>query len=205
MGAYTYMNEIWKKKQSDVMRFLQRVRCWEYRHQTRMLRVQHPTRPEKARRMGYKRKTGYVVMRIRVRRGGRKRPAHRGICYGKPKTAGVNQLKNKKNTQSIAEEKVGRAIGSLRVLNSYWVNSDGTYKWFEVICVDPSCTTIRRDPRINWICKAVHTRREARGLTSAGRKHRGLRHKGHKANQFRPSARAVWKRHNVVRFWRYRK
>ena len=60
------MNELWKKKQSDVLRFLQRVRCWEYRHQNRMIRVPHPTRPEKARRMGYKRKTGYVVMRIRV-------------------------------------------------------------------------------------------------------------------------------------------
>ncbi|KAL0352161.1 UNVERIFIED_CONTAM: 60S ribosomal protein L15 [Sesamum calycinum] len=31
MGAYTYVSELWKKKQSDVMRFLLRVRCWEYR------------------------------------------------------------------------------------------------------------------------------------------------------------------------------
>merc|ERR1711991_536874 len=158
MGAYTYMNEMWKKKQSDVMRFLQRIRCWEYRHQNRLVRVPHPTRPEKARRMGFKRKAGYVVYRIRVRRGGRKRPVHRGICYGKPKTAGVNQLKNKKNTQSIAEEKVGRAIGSLRVLNSYWVNQDGTYKWFEVVCVDPSHSAIRYDPRINWIVNAAPKR-----------------------------------------------
>eukprot|EP01062_Namystynia_karyoxenos_P036181 TRINITY_DN2635_c0_g1_i10.p3 TRINITY_DN2635_c0_g1~~TRINITY_DN2635_c0_g1_i10.p3 ORF type:complete len:205 (+),score=93.70 TRINITY_DN2635_c0_g1_i10:87-701(+) len=204
MGAYTYMNEVWKKKQSEVLRFLQRVRCWEYRHQNRIIRVNRPTRPEKARRMGYKRKTGYVVYRIRVRRGGRKRPVAAGICYGKPKTAGVNQLKNKKNTQSIAEEKVGRAFGNIRVLNSYWLNCDGTFKWYEVVCVDPSCPTIRRDPRINWVCNAVHKRREARGLTAAGKKHRGLRHKGHKAPHFRPSARAVWKRHNVVRFLRYR-
>ena len=28
---------------------------------------------------------------------------------------------------------------------------------------------VRRDPRINWITKPVHKRREARGLTSAGK------------------------------------
>eukprot|EP00666_Eupelagonemidae_sp_cell4sb_P008027 gene8027-17402_t len=131
MGAYTYMNEVWKKKQSEVLRYIQRVRAWEFRHQSRLERITRPTRPEKAHKMGYKRKLGYVMFRVRVRRGGRKRPVAGGICYGKPKTAGVNQLKNKKNTQSIAEEKVGRAYGNIRVINSYWVNEDGTYKWYE--------------------------------------------------------------------------
>ena len=31
MGAYKYLEELWRKKQSDVLRFLMRVRCWEYR------------------------------------------------------------------------------------------------------------------------------------------------------------------------------
>ena len=53
---------------------------------------------------------------------------------------------------SSAEERVGRKIGSLRVLNSYWVGEDSTYKYFEVIMVDPAHTAIRRDPRIQWIC-----------------------------------------------------
>ena len=47
-----------------------------------------------------------------------------------------------------AEERVGRKIGSLRVLNSYWVGEDSTYKYYEVIMVDPAHTAIRRDPRI---------------------------------------------------------
>ena len=29
MGAYKYLEELWKKKQSDVLRFLLRVRAWE--------------------------------------------------------------------------------------------------------------------------------------------------------------------------------
>lgn len=41
---------------------------------------------------------------------------------GKPKNQGVNQLKFKRNLQSVAEERVGRRCGNLRVLNSYWIN-----------------------------------------------------------------------------------
>ena len=34
---------------------------------------------------------------------------------------GVNKWKSARNLRSIAEERVGRKCGSLRVLNSYWV------------------------------------------------------------------------------------
>lgn len=49
---------------------------------------------------------GYVIFRIRVRRGGRKRPVAKGATYGKPKSHGVNQLKPTRNLQSIAEVKL---------------------------------------------------------------------------------------------------
>lgn len=55
-GAYKYMEELWKKKQSDVLRFLLRVRCWEYRQLPSIVRVTRPSRPDKARRLGYKAK-----------------------------------------------------------------------------------------------------------------------------------------------------
>ena len=55
------------------------------------------------------------------------------------------------------------------------------YKYFEVICVDPSHKAIRRDPRANWICNPVHKRREARGLTAEGKRNRGIG-KGHRYN-----------------------
>ncbi|EAY90894.1 hypothetical protein OsI_12507 [Oryza sativa Indica Group] len=56
MGAYKYVSELWRRKQSDVMRFVQRVRCWEYRQQPAIVRLTRPTRPDKARRLGYKAK-----------------------------------------------------------------------------------------------------------------------------------------------------
>merc|ERR1712126_662935 len=72
---------------------LLRLRCWQLRHLNVLTRTPKPTRPEKARRMGYKAKQGYVVYRIRIRRGGRKRPVAKGCTYGKPKSQGVNHLK----------------------------------------------------------------------------------------------------------------
>jgi len=47
--------------------------------------------------------TGFVIFRIRVRRGGRKRPVPKGATYGKPKSHGVNQLKPTRKLQSVAE------------------------------------------------------------------------------------------------------
>eukprot|EP00899_Mesostigma_viride_P008436 jgi/Mesvir1/17594/Mv08826-RA.1 len=204
MGAYKYLEELWRKKQSDVMRFLLRVRCWEYRHLPSVVRVSRPTRPDKARRLGYKAKQGFVIYRCRVRRGGRKRPVPKGQVYGKPKHQGIQQLKAQRNLRSVAEERVGRRCGNLRVLNSYWVNQDSTYKFFEVIMVDPFHKAVRNDPRINWICTPNKKHRELRGLTSAGRHYRGLQGKGHRVSSNRPSRRATWKRKQQLSLKRYR-
>lgn len=205
MGAYKYLEELWRKKQSDVVRFLLRVRTWEYRQLPAVHRVVHPTRPEKARRLGYKAKQGYVIYRARVRRGDRKKRVAKGIVYGKPKHQGVCKQKSSRNLRSVAEERVGRKVcGNMRVLNSYWVGQDATYKYFEVILVDPNHNAIRNDGRINWICNPVHKHRELRGLTSAGRKGRGLRVKGNSACRLRPSRRACWKRRQIMSLRRYR-
>lgn len=92
----------------------------------------------------------------------------------------------------------------MRVLNSYWVNQDSTYKYFEVVLVDPSHKAIRRDSRINWICDATMKHRELRGLTAAGRKGRGMQGRGHRFHQNRPSIKAVWKKNNTLKLRRYR-
>ena len=88
-----------------------RVRTWEFRQLPVIHRVQHPSRPDKARRLGYKAKQGYVVYRVRVRRGGRKKLIRKGLVKGKPASQGVNQLKFARNLRSVAEERVGRKIG----------------------------------------------------------------------------------------------
>lgn len=61
-----------------------------------------------------------------------------GATFGKPVRQGVNHLKYQRGLRSTAEERVGRRCGNLRVLNSYWINQDGIYKYYEVILVDPN-------------------------------------------------------------------
>ncbi|KAJ3327971.1 60S ribosomal protein L15 [Blyttiomyces sp. JEL0837] len=201
---YKYLEELYKKKQSDVVRFLLRVRCWEYRQLNVIHRASRPSRPDKARRLGYKAKQGYVVYRVRVRRGGRKRPVKKGAVFGKPAAQGVTQLKYQRSHRATAEERVGRKCGNLRVLNSYWVNQDATFKFFEVILVDPNHKAITRDPRINWIAKPVHKHREARGLTGIGKKNRGIG-KGHGHNKMIGGGRRKnWTRRNTLSLRRYR-
>lgn len=204
MGAYRYVQELWKKKQSEVMQFISRLRNWEYRQLPAIHRVSRPSRIERARRLGYRAKQGFVVYRVRMRRGNYKRPVKHGIVYGKIKSQGVTGLKHEKNLRAIAEQRVGAKLKGLRVLNSYWVGQDAMFKFFEVILADPGHNAIRNDARMNWICDAVHKRREARGLTSAGRQSRGLRVKGDRDNKVRPSRRANYLRRNRVVLRRYR-
>ena len=204
MGAYKYIQELHKKKQSDVMRFIQRMRTWQLRQLPAVHRAVRPTRPERARRLGFRAKQGFVVYRVRVRRGNRKKQVPKGITYGKPKHQGVNEIKPTRKLQSVAEERVGRRCGGLRVLNSYWVGQDATYKFFEVILADPAHKAIRRDPKINWVCSSVMKRRELRGLTSAGKSSRGLG-KGHGYSKtIGSSRRANWKRRQQLQLHRKR-
>ena len=204
MGGYKYIQELYRKKQSDVMRFLQRVRTWQYRQLSSVHRAPRPTRPDKARRLGYRAKQGVCIYRVRVRRGGRKRPVPKGATYGKPTNQGVNQLKFQRSLQATAEERAGRKCRGLRVLNSYWVGEDSSYKFYEIIMVDPSNTTVRRDPALNWLCSATKKHREIRGLTSASRKSRGLG-KGHRYNKTTGgSRRANWRTNNSLSLRRKR-
>merc|ERR1711916_252298 len=109
------------------------------------------------------------IYRVRIRGGGRKKQVTKGKTMGKPRNQGVNEQKPNKSRKQVAEERAGRACPNLRVLNSYFVGADSTYKFFEVILVDPLHKAIFRDPAINWISSNKHNHRELRGKTAAGK------------------------------------
>ena len=109
----------------------------------------------------------------------------------------------KKCLRAVGEQRVGKKLGNL-VLRSYWVGQDSSFKFFEVILVDPSHKAIRRDLKINWIAKPVQKRRDERGLTSAGKKCRGLKKRGVSDNKNRPSRNTNYKRKNWLNLRRYR-
>ncbi|MCL7029335.1 hypothetical protein MKW94_009210 [Papaver nudicaule] len=84
MSAYTYVSEFVEEKQSDVMRFLQRVRCWEYCQQPFHLRC-YPSSSAMS----------FTVYMLDL--GGCKRLVPKGIVFGKRQNQHVTQLKFKMN------------------------------------------------------------------------------------------------------------
>ena len=180
---YKYLKDAWKNPSESYVKELMKERLPRWRRQPVIVRIDKPTRIDRARSLGYKAKTGYVVARIRVRRGSRRKSRFKN---GRdPKRMGVKKISGEKSIQRMAEERVARKYPNLEVLNSYWVWEDGKAKYYEVIMVDPQCPTIKNDNSINWICSNKHTRRAHRGLTSAGKKGRGLNKNGKGAEKVR--------------------
>ncbi|MGZ7069939.1 MAG: 50S ribosomal protein L15e [Methanobacterium sp.] len=180
---YKYIRDAWKNPDDSFVKELMRERAPIWRRENVVQRIDRPTRIDRARSLGYKAKKGYIVIRTRIRRGGRRKT--RFTAGRKPKRQGVNKITPAKSIQRIAEERVARKYPNLEVLNSYWVWEDGKFKFYEVILVDPNHPSIKNDKNINWICENHHKGRVFRGLTSEGKKNRGLRNKGKGAEKVR--------------------
>ncbi|MEM2999702.1 MAG: 50S ribosomal protein L15e [Candidatus Bathyarchaeia archaeon] len=185
--AYKYIAEAWSNPEESFVDEIMQQRLVEWRKQPAIVRIEKPTRLDRARKLGYKAKQGFVVVRTRVRRGGLRKQRPRS--GRRPKRMGVAKFKPAKSLRLIAEERAARKFPNLEVLNSYWVGEDGRSKWFEVILVDPNHPAIKADKDVNWIIEKQHKRRVFRSLTSAGKKVRSLRRKGKGAEKVRPSKR----------------
>jgi len=148
---YRHMKQAWRKPDDSYVRSLMRKRVIVWRRQPTIVRVDKPTRIDRARRLGYKAKKGFVVVRVRVRRGGRRKPRPR--MGRRQKRMGVSKYTPAKSIKLIGEERVARKYPNLEVLSSYWVWEDGRSKWYEVILVDPNSPSIKSDKDVGWISK----------------------------------------------------
>ncbi|MCJ7478787.1 MAG: 50S ribosomal protein L15e [Candidatus Nanohaloarchaeota archaeon QJJ-7] len=191
MGLYKHVRDAWKNPKENLGE-LWRERLVKWRREPSIVKVENPTRIDRARSLGYKAKNGFSVVRGRVKRGGRKR--RRPTGGRRPKRAGQTKFSPSKSHQRIVEERVSKKHPNMEILNSYQVAEDGTHKWFEVILVDPEHPEIKNDDDINWITE--ESGRAERGKTSAGKKGRGLNNKGKGAEKARPSKKSSGNREN---------
>ena len=185
MGASKYilstMQEEYKKR-NDLLR--EKIAKW--RKEGSIVRVKRPTNIARAHQLGYKAKQGVIIVRVMVRKGSSKRekpdnartPARNGRFFNYRKSA-----------QAIAEERAARKYRNCEVLNSYYVGEDGVYKFYEVILLDRAHPSITNDNEYKHIVDKKG--RAFRGLTRAGRKHRGILNKGFGSYKNRPSKRSV--------------
>src|SRR3989304_2005917 len=71
--AYSYIAQQWAKKSPEFKDWLRQVAIG-WRREPGVKRLARPTRLDRARRLGYKPKQGILVARVRVRRGGARKP-----------------------------------------------------------------------------------------------------------------------------------
>lgn len=157
-----------KKLKAEAENEALRRKRMEWRKGPAIQRAEGPSKPERARALGYKAKQGVVVARARVRRGGRRKS--RPSLGRRPKRMGVKKTTPKKSIQTISEERVARKYPNLEVLNSYKVGENGQYHYFEVILIDPHHPSIQEDPDLGWIASPPQKGRAHRGLTSSSKR-----------------------------------
>ncbi|BFI73667.1 50S ribosomal protein L15e [Nanoarchaeota archaeon] len=169
---YSYISEIWKKRFKDerIKKFI-RERLIIWRREPEIVRIERPTRLDKARRLGWKPINGIVLVRVRVKKGWRKRkdmPRHvKSVNYQFYRPLNIS-------LQSIAEQRVQRKYSNMEILGSYYVGEDGKYKWFEVILVDPNNPNIYNREEYSWLLLKKHRKRALRGLTPSFRNSRQI-------------------------------
>ena len=187
MGYLKYLQKLYRKPTKELKELLKK-RLIEWRKSKVVVRVDKPLRIDRARSLGYKDKQGFIVARVRVIRGGRKRPL---IKKGRRSKARRRKKIVSKSYQWIAEEKAARKFRNCEVLNSYKLGKDGVYYFFECILIDKNHPAIKKDKDIKWITNSQHRGRVWRGKTSSGKASRGLRRgKGKGREKIRPSLRA---------------
>jgi len=188
MSLTKYLRLAWRKPDVKILR----ERMIEWRKGESIVKVEKPLRLDRARALGYKAKKGVTVVRIRIKRGGHKKSRPNKAR----RTKRLHIRKNlKMNYKEIAESRVARKYNNMEVLNSYQVGKDGMNYFFEVILVDRVAPEIKSDKELGAFVKAPK-KRSLRGITSAGRKARGLRNSPIKAPKVRPSLRANRRRGN---------
>ena len=179
MGMYKYLRELWNRPRDSSEH---KALIIELRREPATLRVEKPTRLDRARSVGYRAKQGVLVVRQRVSAGGHRTGKPAG---GRKTKRATPRVALTKNHQQIAEERAGRKYPNCEVLNSYLLASDSKTHWYEVILVDRVHPAVVADEQLKAIAK--QRGRAQRGMTSAARKSRGLRGKGKGFEKSRPS------------------
>ncbi len=132
---------IWRTNAPEI-----RSRVVSWRKQNALVRIDKPSRIQRARRLGYKAKQGIIVIRMRVGTGGMRRKRPRS--GRRPKHLGVTRIKADVSMKAVAERRVLEKHPNMKLLGSYFLYKDGMHYWFEVILADPSHPRISKDKEL---------------------------------------------------------
>ena len=148
---YKYVAESWQNALRDKNPDI-RGRLVSWRRGPRVARVDHPARLDRARQVGYKAKQGFVVVRVRMARGGIR--IKRPVAGRRPKHLGVLRIKGEMSEAGVVAGRVTDRYPNLKVLGSYFLLEDGRHRWFEAVLVDPSHPSIIADKELRQIVQS---------------------------------------------------
>ncbi|MGC8652121.1 MAG: 50S ribosomal protein L15e [Candidatus Micrarchaeia archaeon] len=188
MGTYEQIKKTFRAEYKE-RSAIYKSRLSQWSAEPAITKIAKPTNIARARELGYKAKEGIDIARVRVRGGRSKRKEHGG---GRKPSKSGRFFTRAKSLQAIAEERAAQAYKNYEVLNSYFVGKAGTKEYYEVIMLNRQSKVLASDPYYSAIL--TQKGRALRGLTSAGRKHRGIVRKRSGSIPLRPSKRAFMHR-----------
>lgn len=138
---YRQISKTWRSNMKESSQLL-RSRAIQWRRGATVVRLSRPTRLDRARALGYKAKQGFVIVRIKVTRGGmrQKRP----VSGRRPKHMGVLKIKGHFSSQDTANRRVVEKYPNTKLIGSYPVYQDGRFIWYEVVLADVNHPSLKR-------------------------------------------------------------
>ncbi|MFA5050052.1 MAG: 50S ribosomal protein L15e [Candidatus Micrarchaeia archaeon] len=161
MGAYRYIQEsIQNARKERNQTYRTRISSW--RKEGTVVGTKRPMNIPRARKCGYKSTKGFVVARVKIEKGMRKRPKP---AKGRQARHNYRYTSPASSHQMIAEQKAARIYKNCEVIGSYFIADDGQYTFFEIILADRTLASSKSSA-------TLRKGRAFRGLTSAGQKAR---------------------------------
>lgn len=143
MGAAKYIKASFQqsaKERSPALR--ERIQKW--RKEGPVTRIDRPTNPITAHRLGYRAKKEFVMVRVSTTKGKRRR---RAPDLGRKPGRSRKFVEPGQTWRHIAETRAWRTHRNLEIVNSYKAGEDGQYAYWEVILRDPNVNPagVRKD------------------------------------------------------------
>jgi len=145
---YRYISKNWEENLKARSKII-KDKAYTWRREPAIFRIDKPSRLDRARKLGFKAKQGFIMLRVRVGRGGMRKS--RPKAGRRPKHLGVVRIKAAVSMQQVAAGRVSKKFPNMRVMGSYLVYRDGKNQWFEIILVDPDHPSIKADSDLSWL------------------------------------------------------
>src|SRR5438876_1032207 len=116
-NLYAFVKQAWKNPRSGVVKETHFQRMVEWRRGNAFVRLERPTRIDRARELGYRAKQGYVVVRARVHRGSMWDAIRPTSSSESPMTgSNTGTLRPSRSVGSNEDHRVPRNTASARVI-----------------------------------------------------------------------------------------